>query len=29
MEFIIEEKYNEFCLTPVNSLYQNNELKNN
>ena len=27
--FIIESKSNESCLTSVNSLYQNNELKNN
>ena len=27
--FIIELKCNESCLTSVNSLYQNNELKNN
>ena len=27
--FITESKCNESCLTSVNSLYQNNELKNN
>ena len=27
--FIIDSKCNEPCLTPANSLYQNNELRNN
>ena len=29
MEFTTESKCNEFCLSTMNSLYQNNELKKN